>query len=48
MFADTGLPIEIMAMPEDFGQVSRFWTNVTWDACIFPCTCTWLFAMAST
>lgn len=45
MFADPGLPIEIIARPEDSGQKCRLWTNVTWDACVFPCTCTWFFAM---
>lgn len=45
MFADPGLPIEIIAMPEDSGHDCRLWTNVTWDSCVSPCPCTWLFAM---
>lgn len=35
MFADSGLPIEIIAMPEGSGQECRLWANVRWDACVF-------------
>lgn len=35
MFADPGLPIGIISMPEGSGQGGRLWANVTWDACVF-------------